>query len=654
MSTKIIHSLKFQISAVLLLLLSLFSFAIIYTLYTIEQREEEMAALHLLHRMQLITNYMTMQSNNYLQNTPTSSQAYERDISFYYKDLKGQLNNKNDIITCFAEEHLPADLVGMDKAIDLKLGSATKNSLQELQNSWNQYYQELQQTLGESEDMPKLAAAARYITDHQQKIKQIEEIAIEHMSQDLSDRIKAINKVNKVVLGASFMIALMTLAGFYIKVIMPLNKAVEGFDRVARGDFGHQVAIHSNNEIASITESFNHLSLRLYAIFKLIDRVQQGSELDETLGFIAEEFGSILPISWTSVLLHNGDAKILELQKVFLDGKVQMTPRSFFSVEGTLLEQAILSNKPVHVSNLDELARQKPEYVFLNMLADQGMKSCIFLHLSDSIKILGILVFASRQKEAYNHEHIELLNNIAHLVTHSFGKTIRMAEQKSLAAIGEFTSGIVHEVRNPLTTIGLALNYFSKQPLDEDGSEWAAIANRESERMGHLLEDVLWYAKPVKLELESINLYQFMNDFIQQHQVLGENKNLQFSLNRDEAEKVFSNKQIKADPDRLNQILMNIYRNAIEAANPGSEIKTRLVLDSRAHTANISINNQGDEIPEAVLLRIGEPFFTTKKKGTGLGMGIVKRMVEAHSGHLAISSTAAEGTSVTITLPVIS
>ncbi len=654
MPKNMIHSLKFQIAAVLLLLLSLFSFAIIYTLYTIDEREEEMAALHVLHRMQLITNYMAMQSNNYLLHSPTNVQAYERDISLYYRDLKRQLNNKNDIITCFADEHLPAALVGMEKGINLKLETETKNILQELQTTWNHYYHELKQTLGDSEDMPKLAAAARYISDNQQQIKLVEDIAVEQMSQELSHRIKAINRVNKFVLGASFLIALMTLAGFYIKVIVPLNKAMEGFDRVARGDFGHQVAIGSNNEIASITRSFNHLSLRLYAIFKLIDRIQQGSDLNETLGFIAEEFSAILPINWTSVLLHNGDTKILELQNVFLDGEAQMLPRSLYSIDSTLLEQAIHSDVPLHISDVQGLARQHPDYVFLNLLAENGMQSSIFLHLTDAGKMLGILVFASRQADAYKQEQIELLNNIAYLMIHSLGKTIRMTEQKSLAAIGEFTSGIVHEVRNPLTTIGLALNYFSKLSLDENGNEWSAIANRETERMGRLLEDVLLYAKPVMLKLETINLYQYINGFIEQNQVLGEDKNLNFSLRYNESENNIKKQMIKADTDRLNQVLMNIYRNAIEACYPDSEILCTLIFDNTAHTVNVLINNQCDLIPEDVLVRIGEPFFTTKRRGTGLGMGIVKRMVEAHSGHLALTSSETEGTTVTISLPVFS
>ena len=103
MSKKLIHSLKFQITAVLAILLSLFSFAISYTLYNINEREKEMAALHLVNRLQLITSYMDMQSFNYLKNAPQSSNAYKRDIDLYYDDLKLQLKNKNEIITCFSD-----------------------------------------------------------------------------------------------------------------------------------------------------------------------------------------------------------------------------------------------------------------------------------------------------------------------------------------------------------------------------------------------------------------------------------------------------------------------------------------------------------------------------------------------------------------------
>lgn len=650
MPTKLIHSLKFQISAVLFILLSLFSFAISYTLYTIDEREKENAALQLINRLQLITNYMEMQSVNYLKNAPRSSSSYQRDIGLYYEDLKGQLNQKNAIITCFADEHLDSKLVNMDTGIDLNLDDKTRETLINLKETWNSYFNELQNTLGDSESSPKLAAAAQYITENQDSIKKIENVVVKQLQEDINKRIQWINHVNKLILAAAFVVAFMTLAGFYIKVIIPLNKAVEGFEKVARGDFGHQVIVNTENEIASITDSFNHLSQRLHSIFKLIERIQQGNDLDNTLAFIAEQFASILPINWTSVLLHNGNETMLELQKAYMDGDVHILPRTLFSLEGTLLEKAIQSDKPLWISNLKEVAEKNKHYVFLRLLAKEGMNSAIFLHLTQATQVPGILVFASRQPDAYSEEHIELLSNIANLVTHSFGKTVKMAEQKRLAAIGEFTSGIVHEVRNPLTTIGLALKYFSRQELDEDGKEWSEISNREAERMGRLLEDILLYARPDELQLSDVPLLDFVKEFIQTNKAMGETKNIKLvmpDLSGIEKQNIL----IKADQDRLNQVFLNVYRNAVEAADNDGCIRCFLDINHDAHTIIITINNQGNIIPESVLHRIGEPFFTTKSRGTGLGMGIVKRMIDAHSGQLEITSNKEQGTNVSMTLP---
>lgn len=653
MPKKLIHSLKFQITAVLGILLSLFSFATTYTLYNIDEREKETAALHLINRLQLITNYMDMQSFNYLKNAPQSSSDYKRDINLYYDELKGQLKRKNDIINCFSEEHLTAELVGMDNAIDLNLDKKTKETLNRLQQLWSTYYKELNETLGERNDSPKLAAAAQYIVQNQGSIKKIEEVVVQQLQEDLKKRVNWINYVNKLVLAMAFLVALLTLAGFYLKVIMPLNRAVEGFNRVAKGDFGHQVVVHADNEIASMADSFNHLSQRLNSIFKLIHTVQQGDDLDTTLGVIAEQFASFLPIDWTSVLLHNGNATMLELQKVYRDGKPHFLPRTHFSIAATLLEKAINSDKPLLINNLQQLAKDNEHYVFLRLLAKEGMQSAIFLHLTQATQVPGMLIFASRKAHAYSEEHIELLSNIAHLVTHSFGKTVKMAEQRNLAAIGEFTSGIVHEVRNPLTTIGLAIKYFSRLNLDEDGSEWAQISEREAARMGRLLEDILLYARPDKLALQAVNLLEFVNKFISTNKAIGAEK--QISLDAPlitDAQSYTLQLIIQADSDRLNQMLLNIYRNAIEAADKGSHIRCLISCDITAHTTTITINNQGGVILEEFLARIGEPFFTTKNGGTGLGMGIVKRMIQAHSGKLTISSSVENGTDVALTFPV--
>ncbi|WP_198265479.1 sensor histidine kinase [sulfur-oxidizing endosymbiont of Gigantopelta aegis] len=199
----------------------------------------------------------------------------------------------------------------------------------------------------------------------------------------------------------------------------------------------------------------------------------------------------------------------------------------------------------------------------------------------------------------------------------------------------------------------MALKYFSRLELDEDGREWAQISGREASRMGRLLEDVLLYSKPVKLDLKPLNLSVILKEFINANRAMGEQKQLYSKLllaQDQEHEKLI----INADSDRLNQILLNIYRNAIEAAEPDSQISYSLQCNYAAQTVTLTINNKGDIIPENVLQRIGEPFFTTKSRGTGLGMGIVKRMIEAHGGYLKITSSVKLGTDVAITLPYMS
>jgi signal transduction histidine kinase len=168
-----------------------------------------------------------------------------------------------------------------------------------------------------------------------------------------------------------------------------------------------------------------------------------------------------------------------------------------------------------------------------------------------------------------------------------------------------------------------------------------------------MLEDILLYAKPIKLELACIELQTFITDFIHRIKAMEAEKALQFELPLIQTIHPVNQSAliVKADSDRLNQILLNIYRNAVDAAYEKTRISCHLQLNTEAHTVSTIINNQGDVIPEAVLARIGEPFFTTKSRGTGLGMGIVKRMIEAHGGHLRIQSSDAEGTDIIITLP---
>ncbi|MCP3660931.1 MAG: ATP-binding protein, partial [Gammaproteobacteria bacterium] len=131
------------------------------------------------------------------------------------------------------------------------------------------------------------------------------------------------------------------------------------------------------------------------------------------------------------------------------------------------------------------------------------------------------------------------------------------------------------------------------------------------------------------------------------HKVLIEKKSQQFELHLPATQLI-----IHADIDRLRQVLLNVIRNACDAADEKSTIKIVLREDELSPGAYIEISNNGDCIPENLLPKIFEPFITTKAGGTGLGLGIVKRITEAHGGQITINSEQGGVTRVVIELPV--
>ncbi len=218
-----------------------------------------------------------------------------------------------------------------------------------------------------------------------------------------------------------------------------------------------------------------------------------------------------------------------------------------------------------------------------------------------------------------------------------------LAHKEKLAAVGEFASRITHEVRNPLATIALALDYLQKND-DINSQKRAVLAANEVKRLENLLNEVLLYARPVQLSLQTINLSSWLDDFLMTYDSLAEKSQLSFKYQQKKAIPV------QADPDKLTQICLNLLRNACEASSPQSEITWN--TEQTSEYAIISIHNSGETIPAAKLAGISEPFVSAKAGGSGLGLAIVKSLVTAHQGELTITSTTQLGTTVTVKLPI--
>ncbi|MEC4819618.1 MAG: ATP-binding protein [Scytonema sp. PMC 1069.18] len=221
----------------------------------------------------------------------------------------------------------------------------------------------------------------------------------------------------------------------------------------------------------------------------------------------------------------------------------------------------------------------------------------------------------------------------------------KLVEQERLAAIGEFAAGIIHEIRNPFTTVKMGLNFFNKLDLSAPVQERLSLALDEANRLERLLKEILLYAKPQTLQLEKIDINDLIAQMLPSLQEMPEAVERKINFYT-----AMTATGVEGDRDKLKQVLINLVRNAYEAIDTGDSVN--LQLESDRNQVCIHIHNGGQPIPPEILSKLAQPFVSTKSSGTGLGLAIVKRIVEAHSGELLIKSNPAEGTTVSVRLPI--
>lgn len=644
---QLIKTLKFQIASSLLLVVALFVGVLSLSLSVLEEQRSYSTLFSITARLEQTAQRLVTFGMHYAMNAPRQEAIAEHELRLYYLELESQIELFEEITQGFMYENFSPELTNRNTPFTPKLHPDVHTAVRGVEESWASFKSTLMATMGDAPNAERLGRAVNYINSGNTPVNQSIRALRSQIQRLIDSRLERINQVFWGVLIAIIVITLGILIWFLNTVLRPLDRAVEGFQRVAQGDFGTQVVTAGNNEIAWITDSFNQLSSRLHAIFLLIDRIQEGSDLDNTLCFVAEEFPNLLPLDWVGALFLAGDNNTINLERSYRQSRPELSARRHFRLQGTLLEQALQTDQPLHISDMQRTAADNPQYQFLNYLVGTGLRDAIFLPITGQSPIPGVLAFAAREPNSYSAAHLALLTNIGQLITHSFGRTVKLAEHARLAAIGGFASGIAHEIRSPLSTIAMALDYLAKTELPLSAEKRTRLAQHETQRITRLLEEMLLYAKPLQLELQDTDMAAVLPAFLDSHKALPEQRGQVFKLTAQ-----MDRASIMADSDRLQQILLNLANNACEAAPEGAVIEWKLAPDAGNRSMTLSVQNPGEPIPAETLERLFEPFFTTKSAGTGLGLGVVKRMVEAHGGDIQIQSSEQTGTSAILQIPL--
>jgi signal transduction histidine kinase len=224
-----------------------------------------------------------------------------------------------------------------------------------------------------------------------------------------------------------------------------------------------------------------------------------------------------------------------------------------------------------------------------------------------------------------------------------------LVRTEQLAAVGELSAVIAHEVRHPLRALEQAVGALSQGelPRTEEGHLLGSM-DEEADRLNRLVRDLLAYARPVTPQNEAVHLDEVMRRATKLPADRADS--VQVALHIDT-----NLPTVHGDPDLLLRSFTNIVDNAVQAMPAGGTLTVRArrtLLDDHAPAVALSFEDTGEGMDQIVREKARDPFFTTRPTGTGLGLAIVERVVRAHGGTMELQSADGGGTAVVVTLPV--
>lgn len=221
----------------------------------------------------------------------------------------------------------------------------------------------------------------------------------------------------------------------------------------------------------------------------------------------------------------------------------------------------------------------------------------------------------------------------------------RLSRTEKLSVVGELSASVAHEIRNPLTSLKGFVQLLQME--DDNHQDYYQIMLDELNRINHIVGELLLLAKPQHLKYTKLAIQKILNDVISLLAVEATLYNVQIESNFPKEDII-----IECEPNQLKQLFINLIKNSIEASKSDSKISICLSRIEGKRIA-ITIQDQGCGISKERLQKIGEPFYSSKEKGTGLGLTVSYKIVQSHKGNIMFDSEIDHGTTVNITLPVV-
>jgi nitrogen fixation/metabolism regulation signal transduction histidine kinase len=431
-----------------------------------------------------------------------------------------------------------------------------------------------------------------------------------------------------LVLLGSLLFALWS--AFYLarRLVAPVTSLAEGTQAVAAGDYGTQLPRAANDELGFLLRSFNDMSRR---VAQARDEARREQVIAESQRQYLE---TVLARLSSGVLTFDQEGQL----RTYNQAANQILSRDFGGEVGNTLSAMAASHPELapFAERVGERAANRDddwrEQLTLNIAAGRRVLMCSGTQLPGG-RVSG--------------GHVVVFDDVTALI-----------QAQRDAAWGEVARRLAHEIRNPLTPIQLSAERLQHKlggSLEGGQAEVLGTATRtiieQVETLKAMVNAFSEYARPPQLELKALDLSALVEDVAELYQGQDEGPLIELTLASSPA-------PVHADSDRLRQLLNNLIRNAIEAvAEPSSCRVTLLTREVRRDTGDeveaieLVVRDTGPGFAAEVLNELFEPYVTTKSRGTGLGLPIVKKIVEEHNGTISARNTVT-GAEITISLPV--
>ncbi|XID94795.1 ATP-binding protein [Paenibacillaceae bacterium WGS1546] len=417
-------------------------------------------------------------------------------------------------------------------------------------------------------------------------------------------------------------IASYIVAGWLIR---PLRHVLDNVNEIAEGRFGRRIDVRSRDELGFLSNRVNAMARHLQDYTgKLRDSAEELRSMKEYL---------------ESFVNHTSDA----IYVTDLDGKTMRINQAFEKMFGWSGAEVIgqrLPNVPAEYAAQYEAIRRRVE-------SGEAVADYETVRLRKDGKTIdaSITVSPIRDEDQTVVAIAEIARNIS--ARKQTDEVIRRSEK--LAVIGQLAAGVAHEIRNPLTTLRGFVQLGRKGTLTP---AYLEVMLSELDRINLIVGELLVLSKPQASRFRQVDVRELLNDIATLMDPQAGLLNLKIETRCEDGLP-----SLLGDPNQLKQVFINLLKNSIESMQ---ETSGTIVVEAAAESGTdvfeaavaIRVIDKGRGISEEDLKRVGEPFFTSKSSGTGLGIMVSQRIIANHRGTMSIRSKVGEGTCVEIRLPI--